>query len=116
ADDIRDVPNTEEKARLKSLSLRPTLMWLEMILQQGEIPPYDESPWTEEGLVIEKSLPFDSYKQFCSEHGKRPDPQHRWGNEPKNRPRGSGRAEIPPACQRQARPAQVQVRPSPSVP
>ena len=81
ADDIRDVPNTEEKARLKSLSLRPTLMWLEMILQQGEIPPYDEPPWTEEGLVIEKSLPFDSYKQFCSEHGKRPDPQHVWAKE-----------------------------------
>jgi hypothetical protein len=39
--DIRNVPNTEEKARLKSLALPPTEMWLEMILQLGEIPLND---------------------------------------------------------------------------
>jgi hypothetical protein len=75
ADDIRDVPNTEAKAHLKSLNLAPTPMWVEMILDEGALADY---PWTKEGLVIDRVLPFGDYLQFCAAHGKRPDPAQKW--------------------------------------
>jgi hypothetical protein len=82
ANDIRNVPNTEEKARLKSLALAPTEMWLEEILQLAEIPPNDafgRTPWSEDGLVIiDRELPYTGYKEFCKDHGKRPDRKNIW--------------------------------------
>jgi hypothetical protein len=77
--DIRNMPNTEEKARLKSLSLKTTPAWIENILQQGLV--WDEHTWTEEGLVIDKSTLFASYQDFCTTYSRRPDPPHVWGKE-----------------------------------
>jgi hypothetical protein len=75
AGDIRTVPNTEEKARLKSRSLDATPMWLETCLQRGEMADY---AWGKDGLVIDKDAPFPDYEQFCKARGKRPDTWTDW--------------------------------------
>jgi hypothetical protein len=80
---IRDVPNTEEKAQLKSLSLPSTEAWIEMILQEGEIPPLRNmsipTTWSEDGLVIGKDLAYESYAEFCKACGiRRQDARNVW--------------------------------------
>ena len=84
ANDIRSVPNTAEKARLKSLSLRPTQQWLEQLLQEGEIPSYTglaAEPWDAEGLITDKEQLYDNYIAFCKENNKRPEMKSVWGRE-----------------------------------
>jgi hypothetical protein len=70
ADDIRNVPNTEAKAALKSRALTPTPAWVEMILQEGEIPAFGQMiggfPWDPSELVVDKDIPYESYTRFCS--------------------------------------------------
>jgi hypothetical protein len=72
---IRNLPNTEEKARLKSRSLDTTPLWLETSLQRGELADY---AWGEDGLVIDKDAPFDDYEQFCKARGKRSETWSEW--------------------------------------
>jgi hypothetical protein len=80
AADIRDVPNTSEKARLKNLALPSTKRWIEMILQECEVSLMH--PWGEDGLIAEKDFLYGHYVEFCKEHGiKRPDPVNVWARE-----------------------------------
>jgi hypothetical protein len=84
ADDIRNVPNTKEKARLKSLGLKPVEAWVEMLLQEGEIfyvLSTSTSTWREDGLVVDKRMFYESYLEFCKQHSKRPEPIHVWSKD-----------------------------------
>jgi hypothetical protein len=84
---IRDVPNTAEKARLKSRALDPVERWLEACLQDGEaqvrVETYENNrfvsaSWQEDGFEIEKDPLYDGYQKFCRDFHQRPEVKNVW--------------------------------------
>jgi hypothetical protein len=67
-----------QAAMLYDLLTAPTEMWIEAILQSGEIP-FAAAPWSEDGLLVSKNSARQSYLYFCKEHSiKRPKTENAW--------------------------------------
>jgi hypothetical protein len=112
--------NTTEKARLRSLALKPSLQWLENLLQEGELPAYGDlgaEPWKEDGLAIDKDSLFNSYMEFCRDHSKRIEAPNVWARELCNTLGDALDFRTPRASRKRQKGApQIQVRAARSVP